>query len=314
MVESKVSILIPCYNQENVITETVLSALNQTYENIEVIVSDDASTDATPRLLKELQRQYQRKLKIFLHETNLGVTRNHTRGLSKCTGEFITFLDGDDLFLPAKIEKQVAFMKEKHDCTICYHDVDVFDSNTGRSLYLWSGRIGMRSGNIKDLVRFGNYLPAVAVMVRSKDLPKDGYEERIKVYSDWFFWLCTLNNGRGQICYIDDVLAKYRRHFDNLTNTSKWKFIDQNLVLDLVEANWPELNFEVRMRRSELHFMQSVNSLLRNQYKSFVTNFISALKFGFPIFPWIRLILREVIFFVRNGFRFDYIFKSIVSS
>ena len=314
MIEPKVSILIPCYNQEDVITEAVLSALNQTYENIEVIVSDDASTDTTPRLLKELQEQYRQKLKIFLHETNLGVTENHTRGLSKCTGDYITFLDGDDLFLPEKIEKQVAFMKERPNCTICYHDVDVFDSSTGRSIYLWSDRIGMRHGNINDLVRFGNYLPAVAVMVRSRDLPINGYDARIKVYSDWFFWLCILDNGRGQIFFIDDVLAKYRRHSDNLTNTAKWKFIDQNLVLDLVEVNWPEFNFEVRMRRSELHFMQAVNSLLSNEYRSSVMDFVFALKLGFPFFPWFRLVFREVMFFIRNGFRSDYMFRSIISS
>lgn len=314
MSEPKVSILIPCYNQEKVITETVLSALNQTYNNIEVIVSDDASTDSTPKLLKELQEQHPEKLKIFLHHTNLGITENHTRGLYECTGEFITFLDGDDLFLPEKIEKQIAFMQARQDCTICYHNVDVFDSATGESLYLWSDRIGLREGNIKQLVRFGNYLPAVSVMVRKEDLPVDGYDKRIKVYSDWYFWLCILDNGKGQIYYLEDVLAKYRRHTENLTNTSKWKFIDQNLILDLVIAKWPELNFEVRMRKSELHFMQAVNNLVAKQYKITLREFMSALRLGFPIFPWTRLIAREVIFFFKNGFRFDYISKSIISS
>lgn len=314
VVDPKVSILIPCFNQENVITETVLSALNQTYENIEVVVSDDASTDATPRLLKELQKQYHPKLKIFLHDINLGVTRNHTRGLLECTGELVTFLDGDDLFLPEKIEKQVAFIKERQDCTICYHNVDVFDSDTGSSMYLWSDRIGTRQGNNKDLIRFGNYLPAVSVMVRAKDLPAEGYDERIKVYSDWFFWLCTLYNGKGEICYIDEVLAKYRRHADNLTNVSAMKFVDQNRVLDLVSANWPEFRFEVRMRRSEVLFMQAMNSLFKKQYKSAVKNFMLATKLGFPIFPWFRLIYREVVFLFKNGFRSDYIFKSITSA
>jgi glycosyltransferase involved in cell wall biosynthesis len=314
LVEPKVSILIPCFNQENVITDTVLSALNQTYENIEVIVSDDASTDATPRLLQELQNQYHPKLKIFLYDSNIGVTRNHTRGLIECTGELVAFLDGDDLFLPEKIEKQVAFMKERQDCTICYHNVDVFDSVTGSSMYLWSDRIGTRQGGIKELIRFGNYLPAVSVMVRAKDLPADGYDERIKVYSDWFLWLCTLYNGKGQICYIDEVLAKYRRHADNLTNVSAMKFVDQNRVLDLVSANWPEFRFEVRMRRSEILFMQAMNSLFKKQYQAAVKNFILAIKLGFPIFPWLRLIYREVVFFFKNRFRSDYIFKSITST
>jgi glycosyltransferase involved in cell wall biosynthesis len=312
--EPKVSILIPCFNQESVITETVLSALDQTYENVEVVVSDDASTDSTPRLLEDLQKQYHPKLKVFLNDTNLGVTKNHTRGLLECTGEYIAFLDGDDLFLPEKIEKQVNFMSERQECTICYHDVDVFDSATGSNLYLWSERIGVREGNIKDLVRFGNYLPAVAVMVRKKDLPPTGYDERIKVYSDWFLWLCTLYHGKGRICYMDEVLAKYRRHSENLTNVSKWKFIDQNLVLDLVKSNWPEYRYEVRMRRSEIHFMQAVNALFAKQYKPGLKHLALAIKLGFPVFPWLRLIYREILFFIKNGLRPDYIFKSITSA
>ncbi|HAW50901.1 MAG TPA: glycosyl transferase 2 family protein, partial [Flavobacteriales bacterium] len=213
--QPKVSILIPCYNQEDVIEQTVRSALSQTYENIEIIVSDDASTDTTPQILRDLQNQYPRKVKVFLHTINLGVTKNHTRGLLECTGEFITFLDGDDLFLPEKVEKQVAFMQKRLDCTLCYHDVDVFDSDLNTSLYLWSERIGKKVGGIQELVRFGNFLPAVSVMVRREDLPVGGYDERIRVYSDWLMWICILDNGKGKICYIDTVLARYRRHITN---------------------------------------------------------------------------------------------------
>lgn len=312
--EPKVSILIPCFNQESVIAETVLSALNQTYENIEVVVSDDASTDGTPDLLETLQKQHHPKLKVLLHDTNLGVTKNHTRGLLECTGELIAFLDGDDLFLPEKVEKQVAFMQARPDCTICYHNVDVFDSATGKSMYLWSDRIGARQGTIKDLIRFGNYLPAVSVMVRKKDLPPAGYDERIKVYSDWLLWLCALDIGGGYICYMDDALAKYRRHTGNLTNVSKWKFIDQNLVLDLVNAQWPQYGFEVRMRRSEIHFMQAINAFSKKQYESAFKDFAFSIRLGFPIFPWLRLIYREILFLFKNGFRSDYIFKSVTSA
>ena len=184
MVAQTVSILIPSYNQEDIIEETLHSALSQTYKDIEVVVSDDASTDSTSQILKKWQEKYPEKLKVFLHKENLGVTKNHTRGLSECSGDFIVFLDGDDLFLPEKLEKQIAFMLDKPNCTICYHNVDVFDSATGDSIYLWSKRFGTRQGDIKDLVRYGNYLPAVSVMVRKKDIPTSGYDERVKVYSD----------------------------------------------------------------------------------------------------------------------------------
>src|SRR6185503_6745142 len=174
MEDPKVSVLIPSYNQERVIEQTVLSALTQDYDNLEVVVSDDASLDRTPQVLKELQEQYPDRLKVFLHETNLGVTRNHTIGLLECRGDFIAFQDGDDLFLPGKIKKQVQFMREHPECTICSHDVDVFDSESGKTLYLWSQRFGRREGRIRELVRYGNYLSSVSVMVRRSHLTEDG--------------------------------------------------------------------------------------------------------------------------------------------
>jgi len=308
----KVSILIPSYNQEDVIEQTLRSALLQTYENVEVIVSDDASTDKTPVILEVWQALYPKKLKIFLHKDNLGVTENHTRGLLKCTGEYITFLDGDDLFLPKKIERQVLFMQKNETCSICYHDVDVFDSETGSCLYLWSKRFGRREGNIKSLVRYGNYLPAVSVMVRRKHIPPQGYDAHILVYSDWFLWLNILNNGRGRICYLEDVLAKYRRHIGNLTNTARWKFVDQLLTLTLVETKWPYLAFFARMRRSEVQFMQAMNALGTKKYGSVGPYFLDALMSGFPFLPWVRLILREALFFFRNKAKSDDILKSIL--
>ena len=84
MVNPKVSVLIPSYNQESVIEQTVMSALMQEYDNLEVVVTDDASKDRTPQILRELQASYPERLRVFLHQTNLGVTQNHTRGLLEC--------------------------------------------------------------------------------------------------------------------------------------------------------------------------------------------------------------------------------------
>ncbi|HEY3475404.1 MAG TPA: glycosyltransferase, partial [Anaerolineales bacterium] len=195
MANPKVSVLIPSYNQEAVIEQTVLSALTQDYDDLEVVVSDDASKDRTPQILEELQAKYPERLRIFLHQTNLGVTKNHTRGLLECRGDFIAFQDGDDLFLPGKVKKQVAFMLERPDCVICSHDVDVFDSATGKTLYLWSQRFGRREGGIYELVRYGNYLSSVSVMVRRKYLPEYGYDDRIRIGSDWLLWLEVLAQG-----------------------------------------------------------------------------------------------------------------------
>ena len=310
----KVSVLIPSYNQEHFIEQTLISSLTQDYENLEVVVTDDASTDNTPQILKELQIKYPRRLKVLLNQENLGVTKNHTRGLLQCGGDFIVFQDGDDLFLPNKIKKQVFIMLERPECTICFHDVDVFNSETGESLYLWSQRFGHREGGIRNLVRYGNYLPSVSIMVRRKDIPAYGYDDRIQIGSDWLLWLEVLSHGRGKMVYIDEVLARYRRHTGNLTNKADWKFQDQHFTLDLIESKWPHLLFSARMRRSEVYFMQALNSVSARSYGNVARHLLSSLLLGFPLFvPWIRLIAREIIFFLRYGNKNDDILMSFIS-
>ena len=313
MKEPKVSVLIPSYNQEAVIEQTVMSALTQNYDNLEVVVSDDASRDGTPQILTDIQSRYPERLKIFLHQSNLGVTQNHNRGLLQCRGDFIAFQDGDDLFLPGKIKKQVEFMLGHPDCTISSHDVDVFDSETGKTLYLWSQRFGQREGGIRELVRYGNYLSSVSVMVRRIHLPEYGYDDRIRIGSDWLLWLEVLSRGQGRICYLDEVLARYRRHAGNLTNVSNWKYEDQFITLGLVETKWPSLLFPARMRRSEIQFMIGMSAFSQKRLKDARKYFLESFFLGFPFFPWVRLMWRELFFWVRHRKMKDDILGSVVA-
>jgi len=314
MENPKVSVLIPSYNQENVIEQTVLSALTQNYDNLEVVVSDDSSADRTPQILREIQEKHSKRLKIFLHQNNLGVTKNHTRGLVECGGDFIAFQDGDDLFLPGKIKKQVEFMLEHPDCSISSHDVDVFDSETDQTLYLWSQRFGQRGGGPRELVRYGNYLSSVSVMVRRAHLPEYGYDDRIRIGSDWLLWLEVLSRGKGRICYLDEVLARYRRHAGNLTNVSNWKYEDQFITLALVETKWPNLLFPARMRRSEIQFMIGMSAFSQKNLWDARRYFLESFLLGFPFFPWMRLMWRELFFWGRHRKMKDDILGSMVAT
>jgi glycosyltransferase involved in cell wall biosynthesis len=313
MIDPKVSVLIPSYNQEDIIEQTVMSALTQNYDNLEVVVSDDASVDGTPQILKDLQVKHPDRLRIFLHQTNLGVTKNHTRGLLECSGEFVAFQDGDDLFLPGKIRKQVEFMQSRPDCTISSHDVEVFDSGSGKTLYLWSQRFGRREGRMRELVRYGNYLPSVSVMVRRIHLPEYGYDDRIRIGSDWLLWLEVLSRGKGRIYYLDGILARYRRHTSNLTNVFGWKYEDQLITLSLVETKWPHLLLPARLRRSEVQFMAGVSAFSGKRGADAGRYFLESLVLGFPFFPWLRLIWRELFFWLRHRNSKDDILGSVVA-
>src|ERR1051325_7839947 len=101
-----VSVIVPTYNRANLLRETIESVLAQTYPNIELIVVDDGSTDETPELLK----QYDDRL-AYIRKQNAGGTAARNTGILAAHGEYLNFLDHDDLFLPTKIERQVKILQ-----------------------------------------------------------------------------------------------------------------------------------------------------------------------------------------------------------
>ena len=112
-----VSTIIPTYNRAHIIGEAVDSVLSQTYPNVEVIVVDDGSTDNTPEIL----RQYGDRIRV-ISQRNAGPAVARNRGIKASTGEVIAFLDSDDIWLPAKLERQIALMNQAGDkvpCCLC---------------------------------------------------------------------------------------------------------------------------------------------------------------------------------------------------
>ena len=103
----KVSVIIPAYNGEHYIEEAIASVLAQTYTDNEIIVVDDCSTDRTPQIVK----QYGERIEYF-SQTNKGVAASRNLGLTKAKGEYIAFLDQDDVFLPYKLASQVALLEQ----------------------------------------------------------------------------------------------------------------------------------------------------------------------------------------------------------
>jgi len=128
--QNKVSILIPVYNRENLIEETVQSALNQTYKNIEIIVVDNQSTDNTWEILQKLASQDER-IKIFQNKTNIGPVKNWKRCIDEATGEYGKILWSDDLIAPEFLEKTVPYL-ENEDVGFVFTGTEIFIDGTDK--------------------------------------------------------------------------------------------------------------------------------------------------------------------------------------
>ena len=123
MVEGLVSIIMPSWNTGRFIAESIQSVINQTYENWELLIVDDCSTDNTDEVVRKFKDL---RIKYFKNEHNSGAALTRNRAMREAQGEWIAFLDSDDLWSPDKLEKQIAFMNE-NGYVFSYHEYEKID-------------------------------------------------------------------------------------------------------------------------------------------------------------------------------------------
>jgi len=121
-----VSVLIPTYNSELYIKDTLESILNQTYNNLEIVVIDDASTDSTLEIVKRYKDE---RIKLYINEKNLGISGNMNKGIKLCHGKYLAIMDADDWSYPYRIEEQVKLMENSPKVVLCSGYMDICDGN-----------------------------------------------------------------------------------------------------------------------------------------------------------------------------------------
>lgn len=126
MLNDLVSIIMPSWNTGRFISESIDSVLAQTYKNWELIIVDDCSTDNTDEVVSAYQDP---RIRYFKNEQNSGAALTRNRAIREAKGEWIAFLDSDDLWRPEKLEKQISFMKE-NNYVFSYHDFDKIDEES----------------------------------------------------------------------------------------------------------------------------------------------------------------------------------------
>jgi len=232
-----VSILIISYNQEKFIREALVSALEQDYENLEVVVADDASTDATQDIIRELAQRFPQRLKPVFNPHNAGITANSNIGLRQCSGELIAFMGGDDVLLPGKIARQVAWFAQDVRRVLCGHDVDWIDAEGALLGIRTSDLVPLHDGRgAAKFIRHGTPYTAASVMVRRSRIPAYGFHSSLPVVSDWKLWIDVIGTD-GTYGYIPGIWAQYRRHRDNVTAKLNWK-VTRDVLLTAVLSLW----------------------------------------------------------------------------
>lgn len=261
----KVSILIISYNQINFIREALDGAVNQDYPNLEVVVSDDGSTDGPAEIIEEYQRRFPHILVALLNRVNSGITANSNIGLRKCSGKYIAFSYGDDVLMPGKVAAQVGWFEADPTRVLCGHRVEVF-SETDSARHV-EPRLLRRGNGANLLIRMGNLFPATSVMVRSKCIPVHGFEPSVPTVTDYIMFIEVLAHG-GKFGYVDGLYARYRRHPNNVTNKRLKILEDVEKTLGIVKVRYPHLSKSCNIAMSKhVIYERAMTNVMLGRYR-----------------------------------------------
>jgi len=273
-----VSIATLTYNHVDFIDEFFESLLSQTYTNWEVVIGDDCSQDGTQDKLKYYQEKYPKQVKLILNKKNIGITKNSQNVIEHCSGKYVCTIAGDDLLLPTKLEKQVAIMETNENVNMVYHDLEVFYEDGSPSVnFSKINSFTPHRGTIKEMILYGAFAGACSIMLRRSALPKDGYDFRIPIASDWLFYVESVGN--GEFVYIEEILGKYRRHSSNVTTTMNEKALNDHIVsCSILLCSYPELSKIIKKRLSSVLFEKAVMNLKMQDFSKFRNNLNASIK------------------------------------
>ena len=222
--EEIIDVLLPTYNGEKYIVEQIESILNQTYKNIKLIISDDSSTDNTPKILKELAQKDER-IVLHLHEKNLGVVKNIEFLLKEVKDDFYMLADQDDLWLEQKIEKSMETLK-KENADLVFGDLEVVDKDL-KTMYPSFGDFMLLNRKIKKYINsykvnyLYNCVTGCTVLSKKKFIEKIlplPTNSKFLIHDHWIGLMVSLN---GKLAYMPEKYMKYRQHGNNQVGTNK---------------------------------------------------------------------------------------------
>ena len=224
----KVSVYIPTYNCAEYLSDAIESILNQTYQDFELIIIDDGSTDNT----KEVLGKYKGKLR-YVYKENGGIGSARNRGIKESTGEYIAQCDADDLWLPEKLEHQVAMLDQQPEYAVVYSDAFKFyDDPKNVDFTTFFSQKKPYAGNIFKPLYLYNFIPNPTVVVRRKcfedlELFDEGKIEGVKskwnINEDHEMWLRIAS--RYKIGFVDTPLARCRKRSTSVTGSNPEKSI-----------------------------------------------------------------------------------------
>jgi glycosyltransferase involved in cell wall biosynthesis len=262
-VSIKLSVIIPCFNQEKFILKTLDSVRTQVFKNWECIIVDDGSTDGSQAIIQHFIKADIR-FKYF-YQKNSGVSSARNLGIVKAQGEYIHFLDGDDVVRNYMYDKFISFLDNNRDIDVIYGHYDLIDE-TDKQISVETVYPSLKSNHARYLM-IKNIFPPLAAIVR-KNKSKTGFcfDVKMDYCEDWDFWLSLSLHGYKFYC-IDIIVGSYRKHSDS-TSTSYLKML-KGAEKVLIKNN----DVIKKVKLSGYTLTNSLNALYLSAYYQAINNY-----------------------------------------
>lgn len=262
MFNPKVSIIIPVYNWGNYLIEAIESALNQSYNNIEIIVINDWSNDNW--ITENIAKSYWDKIK-YIKKENWWVSSALNTWIKNMTWEYFSWLSHDDLYFPNKIEAQITFLSKikNRDSVIVNSDYCHIDNNWKILKEIMLNKL-VENSDIIDLILNKKYPIYWCSLLIKKDIFEKIwlFNLKLKCTQDYDMWLRILNSN-FEIKHLSKVLSKYRRH-DTHWNSPLWllwRFCQKEefyLYNKFLTEFWKKYNFDyLKILKLRIHYLKS---------------------------------------------------------
>jgi glycosyltransferase involved in cell wall biosynthesis len=232
-----VSVVVTCYNYGSYLKDCLDSILAQTYSNFEIVVVDDGSTDNTAEVIKPFRELPNIR---YIHQENAGQAKAKNVGIKNSTGNFIAFLDADDLWEKSKLEKQIPFF-DNPNVGVVYSGSRPIDADG--NLLKW-GRPGKylvaRSGNISNWLFFDNFIVFSSSVVRYECFTRIGvFNENYRMGIDWDLWLRI--STIYEFDFVDQELLLYRiGHPGQMSKNAKTRQECSDKIMESFIREYPD--------------------------------------------------------------------------
>ncbi len=241
--EVKVSVIIPTYNRAGFLADAVDSVLAQTWNDFEILVVDDGSTDGTRNVAGRYGGQVR-----YLYKENEGPSSARNMGIKEARGVYVAFLDSDDVWEPEKLRIQMDFMGENSEVRLVCTDSSLMGSTECRERKLRRDFIG----NLFPILYSNSFIRTSTVLMAKDCFREIGYfDERYRSAEDYDVWLRVAR--RYPIAYLNQPLVRYRKHEENV---SRDKITLRHNALSVLEAHYDPREISrrtYRVRMSDLH-------------------------------------------------------------